>query len=127
MPMSRARNSGSASRTAPPSTSSALGGSSGSSSAMRSRNCCGLDREQADLFLLHEHRQHGAALAGLDHERARARATERAGRDVVDGIELDEVGHADASSAGDSAARSSGSGRRSSSPPVSLHFTIITP
>ena len=56
----------------------------------------GLDGQQTDLFLLDEHRQHGCALAGLDHEGALARTTERARGDVVDGIELDEIGHEDA-------------------------------
>src|SRR4029077_6840586 len=53
----------------------------------------GLGREQPHLFLLDEHREHGIALARLDHEDAVPRLPVRAGPDLVDRIELDELGH----------------------------------
>ena len=101
MPISRARNSGSSSSTAPPLAEL----------AERARllrvllgdaveELLGLGREQRDLLLLDEHRQHRLALARLDHERARAGLAERARADRVDGIELDGVGHGAGSGSG---------------------------
>src|SRR5262249_20197944 len=81
-----------------------------------------LRREQAHLFLLDEYCEHRFALARLDHEDAMPRLAVGTRADLVDRIELDELGHDDSDSP-----RASGSGKRSSRPPVSLHFTIITP
>ena len=83
----------------------------------------GLGGQQRDLLLLHEHRKHGAALTRLDHERALAGLTERARTDCVDGIEFDGFLRHEGSPSG----LLSGSGRRSTSPPVSLHFTSSAP
>ena len=122
MPMSRARNSGSSSSTGPQSsTDSGVGGRVRVLFLDAVEELLGLGREQRDLLLLDEHRQQRVTLAGLDHERARARAAERAGADRVDGIELDVIGHASASSV----RRRARVGSRSARPPVSLHFTSM--
>ncbi len=85
-------------------------------------------REQRDLLLLHQDREQRVALVGLDQERARTGIADRTGTDGVDGIELDVIGHASASFASGAApSEAAGSGRSSSSPPVSLHFTSRAP